>query len=93
MKHLLTGCPICGGSLYSDDFYQYCIRSKIKRNGELSKTTRKIDGGTMECSIFSCSDPECDFSTDTEWNGEGKYRNIHIFLEDEKYYWEDIDEE
>ena len=92
MKHLLNGCPICGGKLYSDEFNQYCIRKKIKKNGELSKTSRKIDVGSMECSIFCCVNPNCNFTTDTEWNGKGWYKNISIFLENRKYYWKDIDE-
>lgn len=79
MKHLLTGCPICGGDLYSDDFYQYCIRKKVKRNGELSKKSRKIDVGSIECSTFSCGNSECDFTTDIEWNGEDWHKNISIF--------------
>ena len=92
MRHLLNSCPICGGELYSDEFYQYCIRKKIKKNGELSKTSRKIDVGSIECSIFFCVNPNCNFTTDVEWNGEERHKNISIFLENGKYYWEDIDE-
>ena len=46
----------------------------------------------MECSIFCCVNPNCNFTTDIEWKGEEWYKNISIFLENGKYYWEDIDE-
>ncbi len=93
MKHLLTGCPVCGAKLYLDSLNQYAIRQNIKKNGEISKTSRKIDYGTIEASLFYCSDSGCDFSTDTEWRGIRKYNSIKICMEDEKYYWEDLNEE
>lgn len=93
MKHLLTGCPICGSKMYVDNLNQYAIRQAIKRNGELSKKSKRIDYGTIEESLLYCSNPECDFSTDAEWEGNGKYNNIKIDYDDEKYYWEDLDEE
>lgn len=92
MKHLLNRCPICGGELYSDEFNQYCIRKKVLKNGKLSKTSRKIDIGTTEGSIFCCVNPNCSFATDIEWNGEEWNKNISIFLENGKYYWEDSNE-
>lgn len=93
MKHLLNGCPICGGEIYSDDFNQYSIRRKIKRNGEMSKTSKKIDIGSIETSVFFCANPKCDFATNADWQGESSHQNIRIYLEDGKYYWEDANEE
>lgn len=93
MKHLLNCCPICGEEIYSDGFNQYAIRRKIKRNGELSKTSKKIDIGSIEASIFFCVNPKCEFATNADWQGEGLYRNIRIYLENEKYYWEDTNED
>ena len=74
MKHLLTGCPVCGAKLYLDSLNQYVIRRNIKKNGEISKTSRKIDYGTIDASLFYCSDSGCDFSTDNFLSSEIFYK-------------------
>ena len=42
MKHLLNGCPICGGEVYSDDFNQYSIRRKIKKVANYQKHQKRL---------------------------------------------------
>lgn len=92
MVHLLNKCPICGEKIYCDDLYQYGIHHQLKRNGEMSKTSRKIDYGSIEASIFYCNNKECGFSTNADWEGESPYNNIRIYLKDGKYYWKDSKE-
>ena len=47
MKHLLTGCPICGGKIYRDDLYQYAVRYTINKNGYLSRRKRIISSSNI----------------------------------------------
>lgn len=90
MKHILTKCPICGGKIYHDTLNQYALRRFFKKDGELSKRIKKVDYGTLEAEIICCS--ECDFSTNAEFKGEIPYSNIEISIQDDKYYWENLDE-
>ena len=91
MKHILTKCPICGGKIYHDTLSQYALRQFFKKDGELSKRTKKVDYGTLECGIICCAD--CDFTTDAEYKGEPPYDNIKITTSDNVYYWENLDED
>lgn len=90
MKYLLTKCPICGAKLYHDTLKQYTVRQFFKKDGELSQRSKKIDYGTFEARIICCS--ECDFSTTAELKGEPPHSNIKISVQDDKYYWENLDE-
>lgn len=90
MKKLLTKCPICGAKLYHDTLRQYAVRQFFKKDGELSKRVTKVDYGTYEVGIICCS--ECDFSTNAEFKGEPPHSNIKISVQDDKYYWENLDE-
>lgn len=92
MGYLLNKCPICGEKIYCDNLCQYGITHRLKRNGEISKTSKKIDYGSIEASIFYCKNKECGFSTNIDWEGESPYSNIKIYLENGKYYWEDYNE-
>ena len=92
MKHLLTGCPLCGEKIYVEDLMQYGIRRFIKGNGEESKTQKRIDYGSTNSSLIYCLNPECEFRTNEDWEQLGG--TIKIFTtEDGKYYWEDSNEE
>lgn len=91
MKHLLNKCPICGAKLYHDTLRQYAVRQFFKKDGELSQKSRKIDYGSLETGIICCS--ECDFSTNAELKGEPPHDNIKISVQDNKYYWEDLNED
>lgn len=90
MKYLLNKCPICGAKLYHDTLRQYAVRQFFKKDGELSQRSKKIDYGTFEAGIICCS--ECDFSTTAELKGEPPHSNIKISVQDDKYYWENLDE-
>ena len=90
MKYLLTKCPICGAKLYHDTLKQYTVRQFFKKDGKLSQRLKNVNYETHEAGIICCS--ECDFSTNAELKGETPYSNIEISIQDDKYYWENMDE-
>lgn len=90
MKYLLTKCPICGVKLYHDTLKQYTVRQFFKKDGKLSQRLKNVNYETHEAGIICCS--ECDFSTNAELKGETPYSNIEISIQDDKYYWENMDE-
>lgn len=56
---ILNKCPVCGGDLYIQRFYQYTVDSKIGKKGLPLKGTRKTKGCSMDSYIISCRVPEC----------------------------------
>ena len=90
MKHLLTKCPICGAKLYHDTLKHYTVRHFFNKDGKLSQRSKNVNYETHEAGVICCS--ECDFSTNAEFKGEIPYSNIEISIQDDKYYWENLDE-
>lgn len=59
MIQVLNKCPICGGVVYINRFYQYSLVSKIGRKGLPLKKRFKTDDGPMDCFTLSCATPDC----------------------------------
>lgn len=83
---LLNKCPICGGTLFTDELNQYSIERDITKDGKVSKKYRKVDQGSMECCAVFCKNG--DFKTNYEmriiepWSIKGK---IYIDDDDKVY--------
>lgn len=88
---ILNKCPICGSPLMYSEYMQYTLDSKITRKGEVAKTTRKSESGSLECGFLSCTSEDCDFATDTDFHCE-EYKQIKIRFIDGAFYY-DIDDE
>lgn len=68
---VLNKCPLCGSPLEVQCLGQYSEVYRVLKNGGISKQRiRKVDNGSMECSIISCSNDSCTFVTDTDWETE-----------------------
>lgn len=90
MKKILNKCPLCGGKLKYSALMQYSCVHTIKSNGELSKKVKKEDIGPMECGFISCSNSECNFTTNCDLECE-EHKNIEIWLDGDKYFYNDND--
>lgn len=80
-EKILNKCPICGEELEFVELYQYSNVYRILKNGKVSKTKKyKRDEGPMECGFISCSNPNCDFHTDCDYDTDtiGQYNHIYI---------------
>ncbi len=79
MGKILNKCPICGGKLEYSELHQYSNIYSVLENGHLSKNRkRKEDNGSMECGYLSCTNKDCDFTTDCDFN-VNNHREIHIY--------------
>lgn len=89
MSHLLNKCPICcGAKIHCNSLYQYGISRQLKRNGELSKASKKWIMDLLRYHCFIAINKECEFVTNADWEGGSPYNYIRIYLEDRKYYCE-----
>ena len=87
MKKLLNKCPVCGCRLVYSAYIQYTLDSKIKRNGEISKSTSKSGSNSMECGYLSCENADCDFVTNTNFVCSD-HKDIRIDFDGTKFYYE-----
>ena len=93
-EKVLSKCPICGCELEYVELNQYSNVYRILKNGTISKTRKyKRDEGPMECGFISCSNPECNFHTDCDYDTDttGKYNHIYIHKNDKKQFMIDVD--
>lgn len=70
MEKILNKCPVCGQRIEFHIMYQDTDAYNILKNGKLSKNRnrRKTVRYPMDASYISCSDPSCEFATDSDWN-------------------------
>lgn len=54
-------CPMCNGQLERFSYHQHTWFTKIAKSGKLTKQSRKLDNGAIDCLGFSCTNPQCDF--------------------------------
>lgn len=60
-------CPLCGGQLERFSYYQHTWFTKISKSGKLTKQSRKLNNGPIDCHGISCTTPKCGFfKTDNE---------------------------
>ena len=90
MKKLLNKCPICGSRLEYSALMQYSLNYQIKLNGEISVNGKKRDIGSIDCGYISCTNPDCDFITDCDFNCVN-HRNIKIQQFGNKFYYQNED--
>ena len=64
----------------------------LKKEKELSVKEIKSPVGSLESSFIACINKDCDFITDDDLRCVN-HRNIKIILEDDKFYYEDTDDE
>lgn len=80
-EKILNECPICGAKLEYIALYQYELAFDITKAGRLTKRhKRKADIGPMECGFITCTNRECDFLTNCDFEAEN-HRDIKIFQE------------
>lgn len=83
-EKILNRCPYCNSVLEYNMLMQYSNVYKILNNGTLSKQRiRKEDDCSMECGFISCSNPDCDFSTDCDLDVNDD-TSIHIWQDGDK---------
>ena len=76
---ILNKCPLCGEKLEYNSLFQYTNVYEILANGKLSKKRkRKEDSGSMECGFISCTNKNCDFSTDCDLDVL-EHKEIRVF--------------
>ena len=93
-EKILNKCPICGEELEFVELNQYSNVYRILKNGKVSKTKKfKRDEGSMECGFISCSNPDCNFHTDCDYNTDttGQYNHIYIYENDKEQFMIDVD--
>lgn len=93
-EKILNKCPICGEELEFVELFQYSYVYRILKNGKVSKTKKfKRYEGPMECAFISCSNPDCDFHTDCDYDTDttGQYNHIYIHENDEGQFMIDTD--
>lgn len=93
-EKILNKCPICGEELEFVELNQYSNVYRILKNGKVSKTKKfKRDEGSMECAFINCSNPNCDFHTDCDYDTvtTGQYNHIYIHENDIGQFMIDVD--
>lgn len=93
-EEILNKCPLCGSELEFIDLYQYSNVYRILKNGEISKTRKyKRDCGPMECGFIACSNDDCNFHTDCDFDTDttGNYEHIYIHQGDDNKFFIDVD--
>lgn len=68
MEKILNKCPICGSGLEFHVMYQDTDVYKILKNGKISKRKSKSLRCPMESSFIGCSNPNCEFVTDIDFD-------------------------
>lgn len=93
-EKILNKCPLCGSELEFIDLYQCSYVYRIMKNGKISKVRKcKRDEGPMECGFIVCSNDNCDFHTDCDFDTKttGQYKNIYIYQSNDNQFMIDID--
>lgn len=93
-EKILSACPICGEELEFVELHQCSYVYRILKNGKVSKTRKyKSYDGPMECAFISCSNPDCNFHTDCDYNTDttGRYNHIYIHESDIGQFMIDTD--
>lgn len=93
-EEVLNKCPLCGEELEYVELSQYSNVYRILKNGKVSKVRKfKRDEGSMECAFISCSNPNCNFHTDCDYDTDitGSYKAIYIHQADEGQFMIDVD--
>lgn len=93
-EKILNKCPICGEELEYVDLYQYSNVYRILGNGKISKTRKyKRDEGSMDCGFICCSNADCNFHTDCDYDTDttGPYNHIYIHENDIGEFMIDVD--
>lgn len=93
-EKILNKCPICGEELEYVELNQYSNIYRILKNGKVSKTKkRRRDEGSMECAFISCSNSNCDFHTDCDYDTDttGQYNHIYIHENNIGQFMIDVD--
>ena len=93
MMRLLNKCPFCESTIEYSALMQYSNVYKVLQNGLLSKKRiRKDDIGSMECGYYSCTNPDCDFTTDCELQVIS-HNGIELEFWDGKIYYSKLNNE
>ncbi len=87
MAKILNKCPLCRHRLQYSRMMSYTLDALIKLNGEAAAREKKSDVGSMECGFISCTNKDCDFSTDCYLKCQNNVR-IKIWQEGDKFYYE-----
>ena len=93
-EKILNKCPICGEELEFVELNQYSNVYRILKNGKVSKTKKhRRDEGSMECAFIACSNPNCDFHTDCDYDTDttGQYNHIYIHENNIGQFMIDVD--
>ena len=93
-EKILNKCPICGEELEFVELNQYSNVYRILKNGKVSKTKKyRRDEGSMECAFITCSNPNCDFYTDCDYDTDttGQYNHIYIHENNIGQFMIDVD--
>lgn len=93
-EKILNKCPICGEELEFVELNQYSNIYRILKNGKVSKTKKCTrNEGSMECGFICCSNTDCNFHTDCDYDTEttGQYNHIYIHENDIGQFMIDVD--